>query len=154
MDQNIKKNPTGDFVLFCCNKDEEEAQQLVDRITRESKNITGYVHVYNQTVDMTNKHGIAGKGVQKWFLITHNFCKDHQLLALKNDILLNSVSSGSKSFVPIWAQPRQEFEPLPFGLVAFFGLDVSDSRLVVKINKMFSQPEHVKAKMDLITLEP
>ena len=137
-----------DFVLFYCEKDEEEAKQLKERVEKEGHGISGYLynHVNTTSADYDAIETICQRGVQMWFYITDNFIADLEMQFLKDEFLVKSIIHGNKTFVPIWAKPKNEFKDLPFGLVAFYGLDASDGRLVERIRTMFSRPEHARAK--------
>ena len=142
-----------DFILFYSKNDEPEAKAFKEKVEREGKDITGYLynHFNPKDVNFQSIDEICSKGVQTWFFITDNFISDLKMQFLKDELLMRSIINGSKCFVPIWAKPKHEFKDIPFGLAAFFGLDVSDSRLMARIMKMFNQPGHIKAKEELLS---
>ena len=68
---------------------------------------------------------------------------------------MNAVLDPSKrsSIVPVFSKPKADFLEIPYGLAAYRGLSLHDTRLVDKVIRRFKLPRHRAAKETLVTMQ-
>lgn len=139
-----------DFILFYCEKDEDDAQAFkkkIEEITK-AKGLM-YNDANSKNINIDSITNICNRAVQTWFYITDNFINNDWMLFLKDTFLVRSITDHKNQFVPIWNKPKEEFENMPFGLGTYTGLNIHDSKLIHKINQMFIHPKHIANKLQI-----
>ena len=142
-----------DFILFYSEKDESEAKNFKEKVEKEANGVSGYMYSFtSMPPDLQTINEICSKGVQTWFFITDTFINDQQMQFVKDELLMRAILSQKKTFIPIWSKPKWEFQDLPFGLAALTGLDVTNTRCINKIIKMFIHTERGVSKKKRLVL--
>ena len=148
-----------DAVLFCCAKDEEEAEAFKNSVIEKMKDVCPVtIHMCYDLApvgrEFQNIAEICKHSVQRWFYITENAIQDPKMLFNINEQIMSSLKDNN-SFIPIWSKPKEHFAQLPYGLQAYTGLYAQDKRITRRLRNMFDNgyhrglKEHIRKSQEL-----
>jgi len=147
-----------DFVMFCCEDDEDDAEEFIEEVKAAGKekgvDICGYMYndpCFYSGRELKSVEAVTSVAVQVWFYVTEQLAEDTYMQMYKDEQLMRALlDSNRNAIVPIWIKNKTEYDEIPYGLAAFVGLNRTNKNVMRTIVRMFDSPKHKILKQQLI----
>ena len=139
-----------DFVILYHASDKSIARTLCEKI--KNINLKHRLNIkcclYNDVdiptgLEFKSVEKITDIAVQTWFIISENSIHDDVLNHHKDEAIMISLKTKRNCFVPVFTKPKEEFDNLPYALMAYKGINLGSASFDRNVERLFNDKSHM-----------